>query len=357
MDIIMDMLNPILKLESEFLNLITELDEYKGRFNATHSLAPERLSSLRQVASIESIGSSTRIEGSKLSDSQVENLLSGLNVFSFRSRDEQEVAGYAEAMELVYQSYSEIPLSENHIKQLHQVLLKYSDKDERHRGHYKKFPNHVEAFDENGKSAGVIFQTVSPFDTPEKMSQLVEWTNTELTKKELHPLLILSYFVVYFLYIHPFQDGNGRLSRVLTTLLLLKAYYSYVSYTSLERVIEENKKSYYLSLRAAQSTLEKKDQKLGEWISFFLKCLQKQKRNLELKLESEMLLQQLPTLSAQIVEILKSRGASAVADLVKITQANRNTLKLHLKNLVNQKYIVAEGVRRGTRYRILGINP
>ena len=214
---------------------------------------------LIKIATIESVGSSTRIEGVKLTDQEVEAFLAGLDTSSFRSRDEEEVAGYAEVMNLVFESYQEIQITESHIKQLHRVLLQYSSKDVRHRGEYKKHPNHVEAFDHNGKSLGVIFETTSPFETPMKMEALIKWTRTNLEAKELHPLLIIAIFIVHFLSIHPFQDGNGRLSRVLTTLLLIQNGYSYVPYSSLESIIEENKEGYYLALRKAQHTINKND--------------------------------------------------------------------------------------------------
>jgi len=168
-----------IRLDQSMVKLVAEIDEFKGRWEALKTLAPERLNKLRKVATIESIGSSTRIEGAKLTDAQVETLLSGLKTKSFQSRDEQEVAGYAEAMDLVFQAWEDMPITENHIRQLHQTLLRHSTKDERHRA------------------------------------------------------------------IHPFQDGNGRLSRVLTTLMLLRVGYAYVPYASLESVVEENKAQYY----------------------------------------------------------------------------------------------------------------
>ncbi|SFM51146.1 Fic/DOC family protein [Nitrosomonas nitrosa] len=192
------------------------------------TLAPDRLSALRRVATIESIGSSTRIEGSKLSDREVEQLLSNLEIKSFTTRDEQEVAGYAEVMDLVGSKWQDIPFTENPIKQLHQILLRYSEKDTWHRGNYKINSNSVAAFDETGAQIGIVFQTASPFDTPRLMTELVAWVNQERETARLHPLLIIALCVVVFLKIHPFQDGNGRLSRVLTTLLLLQAGYAYV---------------------------------------------------------------------------------------------------------------------------------
>ncbi|WP_240142349.1 Fic family protein [Nitrosomonas oligotropha] len=152
-----------------------------------------------------------------------ERLLANLEIKRFTSRDEQEVAGYAEAMETVFQSWADIPVTENHIKQLHRDLLRYSDKDERHRGEYKTLRNDVGAFDADGKMIGIVFETASPFDTPRRMRELVQWLKDTRELARLHPLLITGIFIVTFLEIHPFQDGNGRLSRILTTLLLLQA--------------------------------------------------------------------------------------------------------------------------------------
>lgn len=202
-----------LKITQEILGLISEIDEFKGAWKALGTIAPERLIALRKVASIESIGSSTRIEGSKLTDREIEKLLSNLEIKSFKSRDEQEVAGYSEVMELIFQSHSEIEITENHIKQLHGNLLKYSTKDSRHRGSYKTLSNNVVAFDEAGKEIGIDFQTATPFDTPHLIKELLDWTSDCLENKVAHPLIAI--FTVVFLEIHPFQDGNGRLSRIL----------------------------------------------------------------------------------------------------------------------------------------------
>src|SRR5690606_35898625 len=324
-----------LRITPEILNIIAAIDEFKGTWKVLGNLAPEQLTSLRRVATIESIGSSTRIEGSKLSDRQVQVLLSNLQIQKFENRDEQEVAGYAEVMDTVFENYTEIPLTENYIRQLHKELLRYSDKDYRHRGEYKKHSNQVEAFDEDGKSIGVIFVTASPFDTPYRMQHLVEWTNHVLKNRTLHPILVTAVFVVEFLAIHPFQDGNGRLSRILTTYLLLSAGYAYVPYSSLEAIIEHSKEGYYLALRQTQGTLEQDAPDWQPWILFFLKALLKQKQRLDTKLQREhLLLGQLHALAVNIVELAKGRGQVAISDIVIITGANRNTVKRHLENLV-----------------------
>lgn len=239
----------------EMLNLTAAIDEFKGAWQALGTLAPERLSALRRVATIESVGSSTRIEGSALSDSEVEKLLSQVSIGTFATRDGQEVAGYAETMEQIFQSWEYIPLTENYIRQLHRDLLRHSDKDARHRGVYKNVPNSVAAFDAEGREIGIVFETATPFETPERMRELVEWTRAALETRSLHPLLVIGVFTVVFLAIHPFQDGNGRLSRILTALLLLRCGYAYTPYSSLESVIEQNKESYCLALHQTQGTL------------------------------------------------------------------------------------------------------
>src|ERR1700721_2171344 len=276
-----------LQITPEILNLIAGLDEFKGAVQGVGPLGPERLSALRRVATIESIGSSTRIEGNKLSDREVERLLSNLEIKSFRTRDEQEVAGYAETTELIFPSWDEITLTENHIKQLHRDLLKYSEKDAHHRGHYKTQPNNVTAFDQDGKRVGVVFETATPFATRARMSELVVWTSHAFKSRQLHPLLTATIFTVIFLEIHPFQDGNGLLSRVLTTLLLLRAGYSYVAYSSLESVIEQSKEGYYFSLRQTQGTIRSDAPKWHPWLLFFLRALQQQMKRLAKKVERE----------------------------------------------------------------------
>lgn len=340
-----------IQITPEFLSLIAEIDEFKGAWRALGQLAPEQLQSLKRVATIESIGSSTRIEGSKLSDQQVEALLSNLQIKKFDTRDEQEVAGYAEVMNTIFHHYTEISLTENYIKQFHRDLLQYSEKDSWHRGEYKKNNNHVEAFDADGKSLGVVFETTSPFDTPFRMAELVEWTREAMEKKSLHPLLIISVFIVEFLAIHPFQDGNGRLSRILTTWLLLSAGYAYVPYSSLEAVIENSKEGYYLGLRQTQGTLRSAAPNWQPWILFFLKALKQQKQRLEVKLEREkLLLGQLPELSLKILELVKSRGRITIGNIVVLTEANRNTIKKHLEALVDDKHLHKHGVGKGTWY-------
>ena len=342
-----------LQITTEILALIAKIDEFKGAWRALGTLAPERLSALRRVATIESIGSSTRIEGSKLTDREVEQLLANLEIKRFDTRDEQEVAGYAEVMDVVFSAWQDIPFTENYVKQLHQILLQHSEKDAWHRGQYKTNTNSVAAFNEHGEQIGIVFQTASPFDTPRLMTELVSWVNAQRESKLLHPLLIAAIFVVVFLEIHPFQDGNGRISRALTTLMLLQAGYAYVPYSSMESVIELNKEAYYLALRQTQGTIRTEAPNWQPWLVFFLRSLAEQVRRMEKKVEREKLvLASLPELSLQIVEMVRERGRTTMSEIVQVTGANRNTIKHHLRNLVERGHLSQQGSGRGVWYEL-----
>ncbi|GHT94807.1 cell division protein Fic [Alphaproteobacteria bacterium] len=343
------------KITHEALSIISELDSFRVSWRLLGTLSPDRLVALKKVATIESIGSSTRIEGVKLSDKEVENLLSNIGSKSFLSRDEQEVAGYSEVCNLVFLSFEEMGFSENIIKQLHGLLLKFTEKDARHSGEYKKLSNSVEAFDENGKSIGVVFETSSPFDTPFQMQNLVDWFNSNKTQKTIHPLLLIGIFVVHFLAIHPFQDGNGRLSRIITTLLLMQFGYIYVPYSSLESIIERNKENYYLALRKTQATLKKDEVNYDPWLLFFLRSLQKQKTHLEQKLEVEKnaMIFKLPDLSCKIIQLIQEHDSIGISEIVSLANANKNTVKKHLAALVDNSHITKYGKGKSTKYRIL----
>ncbi len=335
----------------DILQLVAEVDEFKGAWRAIGVLSPERLSALRRMATIESIGSSTRIEGSRLSDRDVERLLGSLQIESFASRDEQEVAGYAHALQLVCASFEDIPLTENHIRQLHRDLLQYSAKDAHHRGNYKTTPNSVAAFDADGNQMGIVFETASPFETPGKMAELVAWTRDTLETRTIHPLLAISVFIVVFLDIHPFQDGNGRLSRILTTLLLLRAGYAHVPYSSLESIVELNKESYYLALRRTQQTTRTSSPDFKPWIVFFLTTLVQQTRRLARKIdEVNRSTPPLPAHSVEILEYARSHGRVTMGIMIRETGASRNTLKEHFRRLVADGHLVLHGAGRGAWY-------
>lgn len=351
------MLPPEIQLTNEMLRLIASIDEFKGEWRVVEGMGPEGLLSLRRVATIESIGSSTRIEGARLSDGEVEVLLGGLQAESFQTRDEQEVAGYAYAMETIQASWAEMPVTEGIVLQLHRDLLRYSTKDERHRGAWKTLPNHVVATGPDGAQVGIVFETASPFDTPRLMEGLLAWLAKEEREPTLHPLLRIAVFVVVFLAVHPFQDGNGRLSRVLNNLLLLRSGYSFASYSSLESVVEHNKDAYYLALRRTQTTLGNDSADWEPWLLFFLRSMRTQiarlQENLE-KTEAKPKLPQLSPLAKRLAALLAQRGVLTVAMATAETGASRNTIKDKIGELVEQGVAELHGKGRGAHYRAAG---
>ena len=340
-----------LPVSGEMLRLISEVDRYQGHWSAVQGFTPERLSGLRRMATIESVGSSTRIEGSKLTDAAVAELLGRMQTQSFQSRDEEEVAGYAYVMELVFSHHVDMPLTENVLLQLHRDLLRHSSKDERHRGRYKTLPNHVAAFDADGSEIGVVFATTSPFDTPQEMESLLAWHRRVEAENLLHPLLRIGVFIVHFLAIHPFQDGNGRLSRILTTLLLLRTGYTYVPYASLEAIIEQNKEAYYLALRRTQTTLREDVPDWESWLHFFLRFLQGQTVRLAERLAVDVNQRTtLSVLAAKLAALFQTQETWSLAEAARQLGASPNTLKAKFRELVAQGMIEPRGKGRGAHY-------
>ena len=334
-----------LALTPDILRLVGEIDEFKGAWKGLGSLTPDRRATLRRIATLESAGSSTRMDGGRLTDSEVESLLSGSQPGSFKSQDEEAVAGYVEATRLVFDSWRDLSLTEDHIRQIHATLLKFSQRDEHRRGNYKNVSNCVEAFDERGWSVGVIFETATPADTPGLMKELVAWTNQELEGTENHPLMVIAVFIIRYLAIHPFQDANGRLARVLTNLLLLRSGYSYIPCMSLERVVEEHRGEYYRVIKSAQD-----ESQLMDWIRFFLSCLVQQKNKLNEKVKRERTMTALSAIDEKLLQFARHHGRLTLTSAQKVTKANRNTLKLHLRLLVQAGYLQLLGRGRSSFY-------
>ena len=336
-------------IDPETLRLITSIDEFKGQWRAMQALSPERLQGLRRVATIESVGSSTRIEGSRMTDREVEKLLGRLEASSFQTRDEQEVAGYAYVMEQVFAHHAEIPVNQNMVLQLHRDLLQFSIKDDRHRGEYKSLPNNVAAFDADGRQLGIVFETSSPFDTPIHMESLLDWHRRSEADHSLHPLQRISIFVVIFLAIHPFQDGNGRLSRILTMLLLLRAGYGYVPYASLEAIIEQNKEAYYLALRRTQISWRDGKPDWPAWLHFFLRSLSAQIHRLSHRIESLQL--PLSVLARELAILFETRDTLTMKQaLDALPSHGRTALKSRFAELIEAGLITSHGKGRGAFY-------
>lgn len=351
----MERFSKLLSLKSKNLsdiqNKLSIIDNFNGFWKGSLNISPQILGRLKKTVIITSSGASTRIEGSLLSDMEVEKLLNNINIKKLKDRSSQEVAGYAELTKLIFDEFKNINLTQNNIKHLHSILLKYSDKDEFHKGKYKTLSNAVIAKDMDGKES-LIFNPTPPYLAEKDIEDLISFTNQSLETKNYHPLLIVSLFACEFLSIHPFQDGNGKLSRSLTNLLLLKNGFDYIKYVSLEKIIEDNKKDYYLSLRASQKNRKEKNEHLNVWINFFLDCLIKQTQFAKNILERKDIENELSENQLQILNYLKnSKKPLATQEISLKTKINRETVKKTLQRLRNLDLVKMQGLGRATIWK------
>ncbi|HMO77747.1 MAG TPA: Fic family protein [Candidatus Paceibacterota bacterium] len=331
--------------------LITTIDELKGRFVGGASLNPQILGRLKRSVLVTSTGASTRIEGAKLSDEDVEKLMRGLTMEKFKDRDKQEVQGYYELLENVFSAYSKIPFSESSIQHLHRELLKYTDKDTLHRGSYKSAENQVEMLDDTGASVAIVFATTPAWRTGKDMQELMEWTQKSIKEKRIHILIIIAHFIVEFLKIHPFQDGNGRMSRILTNLLMLQHGYEYVPYVSHEKLVEDNKAEYYVVLRQSQKTFGTDTEDLCPWLEFFLNISVTQAKGAISLLSNESIEKLLSPKQLLVWQYLVTIDEATPGEISKATNVARPTVSQALDTLLRLKKVERIGQGRTTRYR------
>lgn len=339
------------RISPEIIGKIGRIDELKGQWIAGANLNPYFLGRLKRFVLITSTGASTRIEGAGLSDEDVEKFIQGIAIQKFADRDSQEVKGYYELLQNIFEAWDSIIFSENSIKHLHKELLKYVDKDKFQRGAYKSKENRVEMVDEKGRRIGVLFDTTPAYLTPKQMQELVEWSKGALLQKKYHPLLIVGNFLVEFLNIHPFEDGNGRLSRILTNLLLLRAGYLYMPYISHEKLIEDQKSLYYIALRKSQKTFNTKFEDLTPWLAFFLDIILAQSEKAISLIASENLEAILSRKQLAIWQYLQAVPEAAPKEIVDQTGVVRPTVNQILSKLLRLKKIERLGLGRSTRYR------
>ncbi len=333
------------------LSSIAQIDELKGQWISGARLSPQTLGRLKRAVLLTSTGASTRIEGAKLSDEEIEKLLRGLRVEKFADRDSQEVRGYYELLNNVFDSWKKIRFSESSVKHFHKELLKHVEKDVRHRGEYKKMENSVNMVDTNGNVVGVIFKTTPAYLTPKEMREIMEWTTKALTEKHYHPLLVIANFLVEFLAIHPFLDGNGRLSRILTNLLLLQAGYAYVPYVSHEKLVETNKSDYYLALRQSQKTFKTNQENIAPWLTFFLNIFSVQSKRAVDLLSKENVEKILSHKQLAVWQYLQTVAEASPREIAEHSRVARPTVNQALDKLLRLKKIERLGEGRSTRYR------
>jgi Fic family protein len=333
------------------LSLIAQIDELKGKWIAGSQLNPIILNRLKKSVLITSTGASTRIEGAKLSDEDVEKLMRGISTVKFLDRDKQEVRGYFELLQNVFDSWEKLSFNESLIKHFHKELLKYTTKDISHRGEYKKKENKVQMVNKEGSPIGILFDTTPAFRTPSVMIELVEWTQDALANKKYHPLLVVGNFLVEFLLIHPFEDGNGRLSRILTNLFLLKLGYLYMPYVSHEKLIEDSKADYYVALRTSQKFIRQGKADITSWTHFFLKTVLVQSRRAVDLLSSENIESSLSQNQLAIWQYLEQVKEAGPIEIAKNANVARPTVNQAMDKLLKLKKVERLGLGRATRYR------
>lgn len=342
-----------LHLSQEILKKIGQIDEFKGLWQGSLRLSPQILSRLKRGVLITSTGASTRIEGSRMSDEEVARLLQGLQSKPPKGRDAEEVAGYADLLGRIFDHRQTLKITEGQILHLHKILLNFSQKDKEHKGKYKTSDNTVVMRKETGEEI-VIFKPTPPYLVKKEMDDVMYWLSNELENKETHPLLVTANFIFEFLAIHPFTDGNGRLSRALTTLLLLKTGYSYIPYISLDEIIEERRVDYYLALRKTQAKHKTEDEDITPWVHFLLDALLEQVKRARKIMDQD---QPEKILSAKQLEIYRLFQS----DLLSVSQIEKSlrktiplaTIKQVVSRLVELRLLERVGAGRGTRYRKL----
>jgi Fic family protein len=336
--------------EPHIVALIGEIDGIRGEFKGGLRMTPQAITSLKRSVLVTSAGASTRIEGSKLDDSEVEKVMQGLMASKFAERDYQEVQGYLETLQNVFDSFQTLPLREGVISSLHNELLKYSDKDKTHKGKYKKGENTVGILGADGKVAQVLFDPTPAFLAPAEMTELVDWTYEALEQNRFHPLLVIANFIVEFLKIHPFEDGNGRLSRVMTNLLLLRSGYQFMQYVSHEQIVERRKDEYYIALRKSQETFKTDHDTIAPWLNFFLSVIKEQATNALKYLEEEHIEDTLSPKQYEVWKYISSVNEAGVGEVVEKTGIALGTVRQALDRLVELDKIKRVGRGRGTRY-------
>jgi Fic family protein len=340
------------KTNQKLFVIAAKIDQYKGKWQQLEKKENRYLKELRTLATIQSIGSSTRIEGATLTNEEVETLLKNMKVTKFRTRDEQEVGGYYDALSIVLDQFEHIELSVSNIKTLHNYLLKYSEKDQKHKGEYKHFTNKVVANYPDGHQR-TIFNTTEPHLVDKQMGELLEWTTQALANQDFHALFVIATFVYEFLSIHPFQDGNGRLSRLLTLLLLLREGYDFVQYISFEDIIEKRKSDYYRALMAGQQKRGTDEEIISEWMLFFLSCLEEIIIKLNEKYERYLTVGgYLNERQRNVLEHIRQNGVVVLSDLIPIfNNVSKKTISRDLEILESEYLLEKIGNRKSASYR------
>jgi Fic family protein len=330
---------------------LLSIDTVKNTFSLAGHLLPQTINRLTKSAIVTSTGASNRIEGNRLTDVEVEAIFRGMRIKSFKSRDEQEVAGYLEVLQRIFEDHQAIPFRESVILQIHQDMLTYSEKDQRHKGLYKFGSNRVEAKDHEGNVVGIVFDPTPPYLVAKEMKELLDWYKWASESQYKHPLILIANFIFEYLAIHPFQDGNGRTSRLLTNLLLLHNGYGFARFISHEKLIEESKAEYYIALNKTQQTWKSEHEDMQPWLSFILGIFEQQARQARALLEQDHVEYLLSESQLKVLQWAKEQESFSRKDVVLAFGFPPRTAEAIIKKLYDLKRIEKFGQGRATRYR------
>ena len=343
-------LNP--EIVEDVYSLISEIDGIKNGWSYIGNLVPKTIERLTRSVIITSTGSSNRIEGNKLQDTDVEQLYKSLNIKKFKTRDEQEIAGYLKSLEQVFNFHNHMDLSESSILSLHDNMLIHSNKDKGHKGKYKSGSNRVEAKDASGNLVGVVFDPTPPYLVQKEMHELIDWYNWAVKTRVKHPLILIANFIFEYLAIHPFQDGNGRTSRLLTNLLLLHQGYEFTKFVSHEKVIEDNKAEYYLALNSTQKKWKNQKEDIAPWLLFFLDVVKQQSQKAKEIVEGDNIEHLLSEKQLQLWNWALQQKEFSRKDAIDSLGLAPRTVEEIIKKLVNLKRLNRLGEGKATRYRL-----
>ena len=333
--------------DNEVINYLSLIHEYKGKQSLYMQQKPSELKRLVEIAKVQSTEASNSIEGIRTTETRLRQLMSERTVP--RNRDEKEIAGYRDALNIVHENFDYIPLTPNYILQLHKILLSHTDSG--FGGSFKKVQNYISATDEAGKRF-TLFTPLAPYETPEAMQEICDEYNHAIGEGRVDPLLIIPVFIHDFLCIHPFLDGNGRMSRLLTTLLLYRAGYEIGKYISLEAKIAKNKDAYYAALEDSQIGWHEQQDDPTAFVKYLLSTIIAAYRDFDDRIQIVS-----PTSLDTVKNAIESKlGKFTKKDILDLCPSlSASTVERHLKKLTAEGELEKLGGGRTTMYvRIAG---
>lgn len=330
--------------DNEILGLVAQIHEYKGRQELYLKQQPTQLERLVEIAIVQSTEASNEIEGIRTTNTRLKQLC--LDKTAPKNRDEKEIIGYRDVLNTIHENYEYIPIRSNYILQLHRDLYKYSEKSIG--GNFKNTQNYISSTDIDGKSF-VLFTPLAPYETPEAIEKICESFNRIIDTQEVDPLILIPTFIHDFLCIHPFNDGNGRMSRLLTTLLLYRSNYLIGKYISLESKIAKNKVLYYNALSECQNGWHDGIEDPSPFIKYLLQTILAAYREFEERID--IVGEKLSSYDIVKSAVMNKIGKFSKSDMLELCPTiGKASVENALKKLVKEGVLIRHGNGRSTFY-------